>query len=108
MTSTSTSSICGPDAQVACSCSTTRPGLGIRRFPSWIEQLAEPRLVVARRRSLPGSGGDAAVIPLVRQVDIDLVELHARVTIELDLLIDEFAAVLEGYLTRAQLLDVLV
>jgi CRP/FNR family transcriptional regulator, cyclic AMP receptor protein len=31
-----------------------------------------------------------------------------RVTIELDLLIDEFAAVLEGYLTRAQLLDVLV
>lgn len=31
-----------------------------------------------------------------------------RVTIELDLLIDEFAAALEGYLTRAQLLDVLV
>lgn len=31
-----------------------------------------------------------------------------KVTIELDLLIDEFAANLEGYLTRAQLLDVLV
>jgi len=31
-----------------------------------------------------------------------------RMTIELDLLIDEFASVLEGYLTRAQLLDVLV
>jgi CRP/FNR family transcriptional regulator, cyclic AMP receptor protein len=31
-----------------------------------------------------------------------------RVTLELDLLIDEYAAVLEGYLTRAQLLDVLV
>ncbi len=31
-----------------------------------------------------------------------------RLTIELDLLIDEFAAILEGYLTRAQLLDVLV
>ena len=31
-----------------------------------------------------------------------------RVTIELDLLIDEFAAILENYLTRAQLLDVLV
>jgi CRP/FNR family transcriptional regulator, cyclic AMP receptor protein len=31
-----------------------------------------------------------------------------RMTIELDLLIDEYAAVLEGYLTRAQLLDVLV
>jgi hypothetical protein len=31
-----------------------------------------------------------------------------RVTIELDLLIDEYAAALEGYLTRAQLLDVLV
>jgi CRP/FNR family cyclic AMP-dependent transcriptional regulator len=31
-----------------------------------------------------------------------------RLTIELDLLIDEYAAVLEGYLTRAQLLDVLV
>ena len=31
-----------------------------------------------------------------------------KVTIELDLLIDEFAATLEGYLTRAQLLDVLV
>ena len=31
-----------------------------------------------------------------------------KVTIELDLLIDEFAASLEGYLTRAQLLDVLV
>jgi CRP/FNR family transcriptional regulator, cyclic AMP receptor protein len=31
-----------------------------------------------------------------------------RLTIELDMLIDEFAATLEGYLTRAQLLDVLV
>lgn len=31
-----------------------------------------------------------------------------RLTIQLDLLIDEYAAVLEGYLTRAQLLDVLV
>ena len=31
-----------------------------------------------------------------------------RVTVELDLLIDEYAATLEGYLTRAQLLDVLV
>ena len=31
-----------------------------------------------------------------------------RITIELDMLIDEFAATLEGYLTRAQLLDVLV
>jgi len=31
-----------------------------------------------------------------------------RVTIELDLLIDEYVAALEGYLTRAQLLDVLV
>ncbi len=31
-----------------------------------------------------------------------------RITIELDLLIDEYAATLEGYLTRAQLLDVLV
>jgi hypothetical protein len=30
-----------------------------------------------------------------------------RMTIELDLLIDEFAAVLEGYLTRVQLLDIL-
>lgn len=33
---------------------------------------------------------------------------NGRVTIELDLLIDEYAATLEGYLTRAQLLDVLV
>jgi CRP-like cAMP-binding protein len=32
----------------------------------------------------------------------------AKATIELDLLIEEFAATLEGYLTRAQLLDVLV
>jgi CRP/FNR family transcriptional regulator, cyclic AMP receptor protein len=31
-----------------------------------------------------------------------------RMTVKLDLLIDEFASVLEGYLTRAQLLDVLV
>jgi CRP-like cAMP-binding protein len=31
-----------------------------------------------------------------------------RITLELDLLIDEFAGVLENYLTRAQLLDVLV
>jgi CRP/FNR family transcriptional regulator, cyclic AMP receptor protein len=30
-----------------------------------------------------------------------------RVTIELDLMIDEFVAALEGYLTRAQLLDIL-
>jgi CRP-like cAMP-binding protein len=31
-----------------------------------------------------------------------------RVTIHLDLLIDEYAAILEGYLTRVQLLDILV
>ena len=31
-----------------------------------------------------------------------------RVTIELDLLIDDYVAVLEGYLTRVQLLDILV
>ncbi len=31
-----------------------------------------------------------------------------KVTVELDLLIEEYAATLEGYLTRAQLLDVLV
>ena len=30
-----------------------------------------------------------------------------KLTLELDLMIDEFAAVLEGYLTRAQLLDIL-
>lgn len=30
-----------------------------------------------------------------------------KVTVELDLMIDEFAAALEGYLTRAQLLDIL-
>jgi hypothetical protein len=30
-----------------------------------------------------------------------------KVTLELDLMIDEFAAALEGYLTRAQLLDIL-
>jgi CRP/FNR family transcriptional regulator, cyclic AMP receptor protein len=30
-----------------------------------------------------------------------------RMTLELDLMIDEFAATLEGYLTRAQLLDIL-
>ncbi len=34
--------------------------------------------------------------------------LGDRITIELDLLIEEFGAVLEGYLTRAQLSDVLV
>lgn len=33
---------------------------------------------------------------------------NGRMTIALDLLIDEYAAILEGYLTRAQLLDVLV
>lgn len=31
-----------------------------------------------------------------------------RITLELDIMIDEYAALLEGYLTRAQLLDVLV
>jgi CRP-like cAMP-binding protein len=31
-----------------------------------------------------------------------------RVTIEFDLLIDEYAQILEGYLTRAQLLDILI
>jgi hypothetical protein len=30
-----------------------------------------------------------------------------KLTLELDLLIEEFAAVLEGYLTRIQLLDIL-
>jgi hypothetical protein len=30
-----------------------------------------------------------------------------KITIELDLMIDEFASALEGYLTRAQLLDIL-
>ena len=32
----------------------------------------------------------------------------SRVTVELDLLIDEYAAAFEGYLTRVQLLDILV
>ena len=32
---------------------------------------------------------------------------EGKVTLELDLLIDEYAAILEGYLTRAQLLDIL-
>jgi len=32
---------------------------------------------------------------------------NKKMTIELDLMIDEYAAVLEGYLTRAQLLDIL-
>jgi len=32
---------------------------------------------------------------------------EGKLTIELDLLIDEYAAILEGYLTRAQLLDIL-
>ena len=31
-----------------------------------------------------------------------------RATFELDLFIDEYAATLEGYLTRVQLLDILV
>jgi hypothetical protein len=31
-----------------------------------------------------------------------------RITLELDLLLDEYVAVLEGYLTRVQLLDILV
>ena len=31
-----------------------------------------------------------------------------RVTIELDLFIDAYAQILEGYLTRVQLLDILV
>jgi predicted thioesterase len=30
-----------------------------------------------------------------------------KMTLELDMMIDEFASVLEGYLTRAQLLDIL-
>ena len=30
-----------------------------------------------------------------------------KITLELDLMIDEFAGALEGYLTRAQLLDIL-
>jgi predicted thioesterase len=30
-----------------------------------------------------------------------------KLTLELDLMIDEFASALEGYLTRAQLLDIL-
>jgi CRP-like cAMP-binding protein len=33
---------------------------------------------------------------------------HRRITFELDLLLDEYVAVLEGYLTRVQLLDILV
>jgi hypothetical protein len=33
--------------------------------------------------------------------------LGNRMTIELDLMIEEFAAALEGYLTRVQLLDIL-
>jgi hypothetical protein len=38
---------------------------------------------------------------VIRSVD-------GRVTLELDLLIDEYAAAFEGYLTRVQLLDILV
>jgi CRP/FNR family transcriptional regulator, cyclic AMP receptor protein len=42
---------------------------------------------------------------VIRVVDV---ASKRRVTIELDLLIDDYVAVLEGYLTRVQLLDILV
>jgi len=48
------------------------------------------------------AGGDIPISGKVFRVSGD------RLTIELDLLIDEYAATLENYLTRAQLLDVLV
>lgn len=48
------------------------------------------------------AGSDIPVSGKVTRVD------NNRLTIQLDLLIDEYAAALEGYLTRAQLLDVLI
>lgn len=48
------------------------------------------------------AGSDIPISGRVHRVSGD------RMTIELDLLIDEYASILEGYLTRAQLLDVLV
>jgi CRP-like cAMP-binding protein len=50
-----------------------------------------------------------AEIPLSGKV-IRVIDIAGkrRVTIELDLLIDDYVAVLEGYLTRVQLLDILV
>ena len=50
-----------------------------------------------------------AEIPLSGKV-IRVIDIAGkrRVTVELDLLIDDYVAVLEGYLTRVQLLDILV
>ncbi len=47
------------------------------------------------------AGSEIPISGRVMRVDAN------RITLELDLLIDEYAAVLEGYLTRAQLLDIL-
>jgi CRP/FNR family transcriptional regulator, cyclic AMP receptor protein len=49
-----------------------------------------------------------AEIPVSGKVIRALDHHGRRITIELDLLIDEYVAVLEGYLTRLQLLDILV
>jgi CRP-like cAMP-binding protein len=48
------------------------------------------------------AGTEIPISGRVKRVDT------TRMTIELDLLIDEYTSILEGYLTRAQLLDVLV
>ena len=51
---------------------------------------------------LTASGADIPVSGTVREAD------SASVVIELDLLIEEYAEALEDYLTRVQMLDVIV
>jgi CRP-like cAMP-binding protein len=78
-----------------------------------IEELSRTHLTASWPVQPPGKGewvsGVAelagAEIPISGKV-IRVVD--RRVTVELDLLIDEYAAALEGYLTRVQLLDILV
>ena len=63
---------------------------------------APQRLVVHREVILAHLAGTE--IPISGRVH----RVHGRrMTIELDLMIDEFVGTLEGYLTRAQLLDIL-
>ena len=74
---------------------------------------ASTKNTVRLRPSAPAAGTWLSGVLVLADTEIPISgKVHRaqgnKITIELDLLIDEYTATLEGYLTRAQLLDVLV
>jgi len=77
-----------------------------------IADISRTHVTVELDKDLPAAGSWLSGVAHLAGTEIPISgrvhRVHGKkVTVELDLMIDEYAAALEGYLTRAQLLDIL-